>query len=528
MNKQRRGSWTKGMLAGSSLVLAASLSLAGCGKTEGGGSPATGASASPATATTIALDWVNFPGITTESNYASQYVEKKFAIKLKKVYTTAYADYKQKLQLQLSSGEIPDVLFVMDPGEVNKYASQGLLAEVPLATIEKYAPRTKSNLDKQAPQGWYYSNVNGKNYGLPTFYFTGQFTSKQLWRTDLLKQAGIDKVPATINEFTEAFAALKKIGVYGMSTYGNSYYNQFHTIFGAYGVMPTQWMLKDGKVVNGAVQPEAKDALAKLAEWYKAGYIDPDFVTGQDLGPKFIQGKYAFSDSSNVASLDETNPNSSISLLKSANPKGTLAFGAPPTGPSGKSGGWAWGTAGNIWAFGKQLEKEPEKLQKALQMIDEIQNNEEVWLALAWGEKGKHWDYADAAAGTSAGMKRIAPFEDLTKLQADGILDTGNGSTAWATQPNLTLMEKNYSKKLLDTFKLYNHPVNDIFGKSDILPSSGKYWGDLIKLKTEAYAAIVRGDKPLSYFDDFVKQWNEKGGSQLEKEANELYSSVKK
>jgi len=50
----------------------------------------------------------------------------------------------------------------------------------------------------------------------------------------------------------------------------------------------------------------------------------------------------------------------------------------------------------------------------------------------------------------------------------------------------------------------------------------------LIKLKTDTYAAIIRGDKPISVFDDFVKQWNDRGGSQLEKEANDLYTSKNK
>lgn len=532
MKNQKRGIFKRGILAAVTLVLAVFVALAGCSKSTGGASETASPSGSPSSATAtpaapLTIDWVNFPGSTTESNYVSQYFEKKFNIKLKQVYTTAYGDYKQKLQLRLSSGDIPDVMFVFDPGDLNKYASQGLLAEVPMDTITKYAPKTKAGLDKQAPQGWYYTNVNGKNYGLPTFYYTGQFHTKQMWRTDLLEKAGIKKIPQTIDEFTQAFAALKKIDVYGMSTGGNSFYKQFQTIFGAYGVMPTQWMLKDGKVVNGAVQPEAKEALAQLAEWYKAGYIDPEFVTGKDLDPKFISGKYAFYDNANVYSLDETNPNSFINLVKKADPNSKVEFGPLPKGPQGKTGGWAWGTAGNIWAFGKQLEKDPAKLQKALQIIDEIQNNEETWLALAWGEQGKHWDYNNPAQGADSGLKRLAPYNDPTKVQAEGLADISNGTTLWAAQPNIDMIGKYYGKKMQDLYKLYNNSISDIFGKSDILPSSGKYWGDLIKLKTDTYAAIVRGDKPVSYFDDFVKQWNEKGGSQLEKEANDLYNSMK-
>ncbi|WNQ08877.1 extracellular solute-binding protein [Paenibacillus aurantius] len=505
---------------------AASLSLvSGCASNEGTkveGKPAdSGKQQQP-----IVIDWMNYPGAIMENSYGQTFLENKFNIKLKKVYPIAYDDYKKKQQLMLTSGEVPDVLFVFDPGDLNKYASQGLLAEVPFSTIEKYAPRTKANLDKQAPQGWFYSQSGGKNYGVPTFYYTGQFHTKQAWRTDLLQKAGITKIPETIDEMTQAFAALKKIGVYGMSSNGQSYYNQFHSLFGAFGVMPTQWMEKDGKVVNGAVQPEAKEALAVLSDWYKNGYIDPEFVTGKDLIPKFAAGKYAFMDAASATATDESDPNSVISAVKKVDPNGKVEFGPLPKGPRGQTGGWAWGTAGNIWAFGKQVEKDPAKLQKALEILDALQNDEQTWLALAWGEKGKHWDFKDPAKSPSGGLKRLSPYDDVNKLQAEGMPELSNGTMYWGGQPNLDL-NGNYNANK-EKAKLYNHSVSDIFGKSDILPSSGKFWSDLIKLKTETYAAIIRGDKPVSSFDDFVKQWNDKGGAQLEKEANEMYKQVKK
>ena len=40
--------------------------------------------------------------------------------------------------------------------------------------------------------------------------------------------------------------------------------------------------MKDGKVEFACVQPEMKEALAKLREWYKEGLIDPEFITGEN------------------------------------------------------------------------------------------------------------------------------------------------------------------------------------------------------------------------------------------------------
>ncbi|WP_127587025.1 extracellular solute-binding protein [Paenibacillus koleovorans] len=529
-----RGRVGKGLLC---FTMASVVALAGCakqGEENKGATASPSPTAAPSTQTSptaapvIEFNWMNYPAVMQDNSYAQKLIESKFNVKLKKMYAIPNSDYFQKQQIQLATGDIPDVLFVNNPGDLNKYVAQGLLAEIPVSLIEKYAPRTKANMDKQAPQGWYYTSVSGKNYGVPTFYFTGQFHTKQLWRTDLLKKAGVTKIPETIDEFTAAFAALKQIGVYGMSGTGNSFYNAFHSIFGAYGLMPTQWMLKDGKVVNAAVQPEAKEALAKLAEWFKAGYIDPDFVSGKDVSAKFASGKTAFNDSAHVASTDPDDPGSTMNSVKKIDPNGTVEFGPLPKGPRGQSGGWAWGTAGNIWAFGKQLEKSPEKMQRALQIMDSLQNDEETWLAMAWGQQGKHWDFKDPAKGVAGGLKRLEPYTDVTKLQAEGIVDLQNGVTLFGAQANIDLTGKYYDQKQLASFKIFNKSISDIFGKSDILPSSGKYWGDLTKLKTETYAQIIIGDIPISGFDNFVKQWNEKGGAQLEKEANEFYSSIKK
>lgn len=469
---------------------------------------------------------MNYPGLIGDNSYGQKKLEEMFDIKLKKTYPIAHGDYLQKQQLQFAAGEIPDVFFVFDPATLSKYASQGFLAEVPMEMIEKYAPHTKAKLDEQAPQGWFYTNIDNRNYGVPTFYYTGQFTTKQIWRTDLLEQAGISAIPTTIDEMTEAFAALKKIGVTGMSSNGQSFYNAFHSTFGAYGVLPPQWLLKDGKVVNAAVQPEAKEALTKLAEWYAAGYIDPDFITGKDIDIKFSTGKIAFMDSAHVTSLDKTNPNSALSLVQANNPDGSVDFGPLPTGPNGQSGGWAWGPAGNIWAFGKQLENEPEKMQRALEIMDALQNNEENWLPLAWGEEGLHWEYKDSNAGVAGGLMHPDPYNDNVKLQEQGIVDISTGTTFWGAQANLDIVGQYYGQELQAQYMQYNKPVWDIFGKSDILPSSGKYWGDLIKLKTETYARIIIGDLPISAFDDFVKEWNDKGGAELEKEANALYERI--
>jgi len=57
-------------------------------------------------------------------------------------------------------------------------------------------------------------------------------------------------------------------------------------------------------------------------------------------------------------------------------------------------------------------------------------------------------------------------------------------------------------------------------GKSDVVPSAGRYIEDIYQFQSEAYLQMIRGERPLEYFDDFVREWRERGGDVLTVEAN--------
>ncbi|MCY4604352.1 MAG: hypothetical protein OXE49_08990, partial [Gemmatimonadetes bacterium] len=62
-----------------------------------------------------------------------------------------------------------------------------------------------------------------------------------------------------------------------------------------------------------------------------------------------------------------------------------------------------------------------------------------------------------------------------------------------------------------------------LFGKPDVVPSSIKHLRDLRNLQMTVYAEIVRGERTLDYFDDFVAEWTERGGAEMTQEAREIY-----
>ncbi|MMZ63220.1 hypothetical protein D1872_254630 [compost metagenome] len=54
-------------------------------------------------------------------------------------------------------------------------------------------------------------------------------------------------------------------------------------------------------------------------------------------------------------------------------------------------------------------------------------------------------------------------------------------------------------------------------------PALSRYGPELMKLKNKAYVAIITGEKPLSYFDEFVHEFMGAGGAEVLQEANVWY-----
>lgn len=501
----------------------AGAAILGAGACASNGSPNQSRSGSGSGSTSTAqINWFGQPALLGKSPYEPKLIEKTFDLKLT-TYSLTAGDYATKLQSLLIGGDTPDVVVINDPNIFQTYAAQGVLAVVPKDTIAKYAPHLYADMDKNWKVGWYYSLYNGQNYGYATSGPGGVYSSVTEWRSDLLNKAGISKVPDTLDEVEGAFAALKKIGVYGMSTVGTSYYAQFMTIFGAFGVMPTAWQLKNGDVINGAVATEAKDALALLASWYKKGYIDTEFMTSQAGAQtqKFTAGKVAMWDYGNPGDRDTSNPNSGIVAARKNNPDAQISLAHPPQGPGGR-GSWAWGPAGWTVAFGKQLEEDPSKLQKILSVLDKINADDALGTKVELGEEGSMYTLTESSKGLAGGWQWTASYTDPAKRDADGI---GGGAVigqaSWNVMSNVVFNDP----ALRTTASNYGkYGVSDLFGKAGSVPGSGQYLTNLQNLKIRAYAQIITGAEPVSFFDTFVKQWNSSGGAELQKAATTLYS----
>ncbi len=443
--------------------------------------------------------------------------------------------YAEILNLKVASGEIPDEMLITSFVNFQKLHDQEMLAKLPEPVIKKYAPDLVKHIENDSLGAFKYAKIDGEIHAIPFIGYNDKFRAAVVWRADWLENVGIKKVPETIDEFEEAFYKFAKEDpdknnendTFGLSE------SAFSAIFGAYGYIPSycspihqgkpMWQLREGKMVFSSVQPEVKEALRKLNKWYMDGVLDPEFITGENKGGPvnithaFANGRIGYTSHGFYYNWAEENEEVSRNLdeLFKSNKDAKLAYGLPPIGPEGIRGVYKRNAIlGSFRAIGKHVESEPDKIGKILEVMNALNGTYESWLTCRLGFEGKQWELVDgkvkaigkyvdpkevAKLGGHTVLQLLAPFEFMSKYLTK--------STAWA-------IRNQYDKYGIHT---------ELCGA---LPSEGKYLTELDKIEREAFIAIITGDKPIDYFDEFVEKWKKSGGEQLEKEANEWYEII--
>lgn len=195
--------------------------------------------------------------------------------------------YNEKVNLAFASRQIPDIIETSGTDYAN-FASVGAFVQID-SMIAKSEPLTKIN-----PALLNGQRVGGNLYGLPTAIGGGTVT---YIRRDWLNNLGLEK-PKTFDELYEVMYQF---------TYGDPDKNGKDDTFGyiAAGVMDDMYLrdfyqtakptyqYKDGKWVDGMVQPEMKLALERMQKAYANKVIDPEIFTNttSTAREKFYSGK---------------------------------------------------------------------------------------------------------------------------------------------------------------------------------------------------------------------------------------------
>lgn len=486
----------------------------------------------------MTITWLGYPinPLSEEGSYVEKLLEEKFNVEIEPIFLDS-SNYRDKKALLASGGEIPDLIYELDPSDVQTDANQGIICEIPLETIKEYAPTVVENVNNVAKDAWLYSNVEGTNYGIPNLAYNNR-PCMGVWRTDWLKNVGIDKMPETLDEMHDAlykFTYNDPDGngiddTYGMTGDITSWQMMFTEIFGAYGVLPFNWMESgDDAVEYGGLRDGMVDALNTLSQWYSEGLIHPDFITDSSWSTgaeRFKSGKVGYSNALG-GYYNTASENSLPNVVAKLNEGGTVESAKPISGPDGESFVHSWGKPAHVVAFGEHIANQPNKLKRILEMLEYMITDEEFFIKAKRGEQGVHWDFVDPELGYEGGVEMISPYDDANQQEKECIkLTIEQPSFFVPVSPSYEIVKKYSNSAELEGMEKYRNDSfgkTDVFGKPDILPSASKYLSNIrtkqIDLMVKAIKGEITGEE---YMTQFKEVWNSQGGDTLEKEAAEM------
>lgn len=447
-----------------------------------------------------------FPDGTDENhNEYLDYIEQNTNLDIK-VTLPPLDGYDDKLNVMMSSGDLPDMLNAPNPSWFINYVNRNAL--MPLDdVIERYGPELKERIPQEA---WENVTVNGHIYAVPSL---NEVKGAEIMyvRKDWLDRLGLQP-PRTLDEYykvMKAFAERDPDGNGKNDTIGFAILERLGRtapIFGAFGtqIMQSAWYERDGRLVAGATLPETKEALAFLAKLYEEKLLDPLFPVNKSANfqEKIASGKVGLF---SAAWSDTRGP---IEASRKKDPNAVWIPLEFPVGPNGSKGTYDMSLVRSY----NVIPATSTNAEGVIRFLNFIGGKGHRDLKL--GFENEIWTKVDG--------KMITNFEEHTKHYYRGIYS----ALADTIEPDVS---KDRLDSLGEQFNLWDNQQrierNLIRSKftGTPTPAMGKYNVRLLKEQDEAFTKIVLGAAPLSEFDAFVERWYSEGGEEITREVNEWY-----
>ena len=483
----------------------------------------------------------NLPkGDTYEDNGYTRYLKKQLNIQNKDVFEAGENDnYQETVSMTIASRELPDVMvdndLIEDLTQVYEDCTSSRIKDI----YNSYGSEILDNV-----------TFDGKLMALPETNIDDGPSLCWL-RKDWMDKLGLD-APETVEDVENIVHEFvqKDPGGNGKGETvglvcddeltggcGYSYEYQNDIIFASFGAFPKQWIYnKDGEVVYGSVQNEAKAALGKLRQMYQQGTLDNNFLMREssNIIELIVSGKCGsffgpwWSPNNPLMSAMQKNPNAEWQpYLIQTDKDGQTSFASQ--NPNDK------------YVVVRKGYKHPEIVMKIVSVLfddlrydeDDVREMERYYqdnvdptarpLAINVDYKDALMRCYDSLKDAIQGRKKL---EDLGLLEGayyiscSKYLDRKKDTSAqkswedWAAYASrmtaCSVLRKGQTRQVKSLF----------FGETKTMKSN---WWRLEELEKKAYLEIVTGQKPLSYFDEFVKEWNRQGGEKIRGEvAQEL------
>lgn len=490
-------------------------------------------------------------GDSPENNQYTRHVKEQLNIDTKIVWQAAAGkDFEQKVNLSIASDDLPDALIVKET-QFRQMVKSGQLEDL-TEVYEKYAsPTIKGIIETTNGLALQSVTVDGKMYALPNVTPEADMVHYMWIRKDWLDKLGLEP-PKTIEDLEKVATAFVEqdpdgngkddtVGISGPQLGGNLHADfmnpnnnnyGFDPIFSSYHAYPGFW-LKDaeGKTTYGSIQPETKQALATLRDFYAKGLIDKEMgirKNAQELIKNGTAGIYfGVWWSGGYGPLADAIAN---------NPEANWQAYAVPLDSNGEFAPHM-GNPSNQYLVVRKGYEHPEAAIKMQNLLYRDESQFDVNVAI--GNYPLRLVYApmdvmdvtykvlqEILAGTKQPDEVDRPGYNLLKADAENVKKVklepydNNDIQYWDPNADIGVWKRMYSALVGMA------PLQEPFQRTYSVTYSQtktmeRKWSTLDKLEKETFLKIIMGAAPLDSFDQFVLDWRKQGGDEILAEIEE-------
>lgn len=485
---------------------------------------------------------------TYTDNAYTRYIKSVINVQNVDVFEANDSQYDTNVSMVISMGSLPDIMVVSSQDEVEQLVEAGLIEDLTESYNNCISDRIRKMYESYGDSLKDMVTYDGKIMALPETNITDG--PNLVWlRKDWMDKLGLSE-PHTIDDVVnivkhfisedpgnngeDASGKPNTVGlvvdtdVTGECGYSSEFL--LDIIFACFGAYPKQWIMNDdGEIVYGSVTDEAKEALSYISSLYNQGIIDNDFLLRT---------------STNICELIENGmcgsffgpwwaPNNPLANAVSRNPDANWQPYLIATDSDGTTSYHSQNPCYKYVVVRKGYEH-PEIAAKMISVMfdkvrfdctdsEEFKNYYQLNVEPTARPLSINVDYNNALSicyrnidATISGRKNPDSLELLERSFYDAcseyIKNANKTSTQWAAYMSRI---KACSLIAQDNIKV----VDSLYFKTTDTMKS--HWWRLKAKEKEAYLKIISGEEDISYFDTFVKEWNEQGGQIITSEVSE-------
>ena len=485
---------------------------------------------------------------TYTDNAYTRYIKSVINVQNVDVFEANDSQYDTNVSMVISMGSLPDIMVVSSQDEVEQLVEAGLIEDLTESYNNCISDRIRKMYESYGDSLKDMVTYDGKIMALPETNITDG--PNLVWlRKDWMDKLGLSE-PHTIDDVVNIVKHFisEDPGNNGVDASGKpntvglavdtdvtgecGYSSEFllDIIFACFGAYPKQWIMNDdGEIVYGSVTDEAKEALSYISSLYNQGVIDNDFLLRT---------------STNICELIENGlcgsffgpwwaPNNPLANAVSRNPDADWQPYLIATDSDGTTSYHSQNPCYKYVVVRKGYEH-PEIAAKMISVMfdkvrfdctdsEEFKNYYQINVEPTARPLSINVDYNNALSicyrnidATISGRKNPDSLELLERSFYDAcseyIKNANKTSTQWAAYMSRI---KACSLIAQDNIKV----VDSLYFKTTDTMKS--HWWRLKAKEKEAYLKIISGEEDISYFDTFVKEWNEQGGQTITSEVSE-------